>query len=66
MAALKATSLEEMRKKTTDEILGSPSAGRYDSTVPIRDGYVLTGSMEDFFSRGQQNDVPLLIGSNSD
>ena len=66
MAALKATSLEEMRKKTTDEILGSPSADRYDSAVPIRDGYVLTGSMEDVFGRGQQNDVPLLIGSNSD
>ena len=50
MAALKATSLEEMRKKTTDEILGSPSADRYDSAAPIRDGYVLTGSMEDFLA----------------
>jgi para-nitrobenzyl esterase len=66
MAALRATSLEDMRKKTTAEILASPSADRYDSAVPIRDGYVLTGSMEDVFGRGQQNDVPLLIGSNSD
>jgi para-nitrobenzyl esterase len=66
IATLKATSLEEMRRKTTAEILASPSADRFDSAVPIRDGYVLTGTMDDIFGRGQQNDVPLLIGSNSD
>jgi para-nitrobenzyl esterase len=66
MAALKATSLADMRKKTTDEILASPSADRYDSAVPIRDGYVLTGSMDEVFGGGRQNNVPLLIGSNSD
>jgi para-nitrobenzyl esterase len=66
MAALKATSLADLRRKTTDEILASPSADRYDSAVPIRDGYVLTGSMDEVFGRGRQNDVPLLIGSNSD
>src|SRR5262249_36472627 len=43
MAALKVTSLEDMRKKTTAEILASPSADRFDSAVPIRDGYFLTG-----------------------
>jgi para-nitrobenzyl esterase len=66
MAALQATSLAELRKKSTDEILASPSEDRFESALPIRDGYVLTGSVKDVFSRGQQNDVPLLIGSNSD
>ena len=60
MAALKATSLAELRKKSTDEILASPSEDRFESALPIRDGYVLTGSMNDVFGRGQQNDVPLL------
>jgi para-nitrobenzyl esterase len=66
MAALKATSLAELRKRSTGEILASPSEDRFESALPITDGYVLAGSMKDIFSRGQQNDVPLLIGSNSD
>jgi para-nitrobenzyl esterase len=66
MAALKAASLADLRKKTTDEILASPSEDRFESSLPIRDGYVVTSSMQDVFIGGRQNDVPLLIGSNSD
>jgi para-nitrobenzyl esterase len=66
MASLKATSLEDMRKRSADEILATPSADRYDSAVPIKDGYVIPGTMDDIFGRGRQSDVPLLIGSTSD
>jgi para-nitrobenzyl esterase len=66
MTALKATSLAELRTKTTAEILASPSDDRYESALPIRDGYVVAGSAKDVFEQGQQSDVPLLIGSNSD
>ena len=43
-----------------------PSPGRFESGLPVTDGYVLTAPMKDVFGRGQQNDVPLLAGSNSD
>jgi para-nitrobenzyl esterase len=66
MAALHASSLEDMRKKSAEEILAIPSADRYDSALPLVDGYVLPGTVEEVFGRGQQNDVPLLAGSNSD
>jgi para-nitrobenzyl esterase len=66
MAALNATSLQDMRNKSPTEILAIPSADRFESALPVTDGYVLTGSMNEVFGRGQQNDVPLLAGSNSD
>lgn len=43
-----------------------PSADRFESALPVTDGYVLTGPMNEVFGHGQQNDVPLLAGSNSD
>jgi para-nitrobenzyl esterase len=66
MAALKATSLAEMRQKSVAEILAIPSATRFESAVPIKDGFVLPGTMDEIFAGGRQNDVPLLLGSNSD
>ena len=66
MVALNATSLEDMRKKSSAEILAIPSSDRYEFALPVTDGYVLTGSMNEVFGRGQQTDIPLLAGSNSD
>ena len=66
MAALKATSLAEMRQKTPWEILAIPSSNRFESSVPINDGYVVPGTTDQIFAEHRQNDVPLLLGSNSD
>ncbi len=66
MTALKATTLDDMRKKTPAEIFAIPSADRYKSALPVTDGYVLPASMSEVFSHSQQNDVPLLAGSNSE
>jgi len=65
MAALKAKSVNDMRKVSAEALYDIPS-GRYESAVPIMDGYVLPATPEQIFDRHQQNDVPLLIGSNSD
>jgi para-nitrobenzyl esterase len=66
MTALKATSLAEMRQKSPEEILAIPSAARFDSSLPIKDLYVLTGTTDEIFASGRQNDVPLLVGATSD
>jgi para-nitrobenzyl esterase len=66
MAALKVASLAEMRQKTPWEILAIPSANRFESSVPINDGYVMPGTTDEIFAGHRQNDVPLLLGSNSD
>jgi para-nitrobenzyl esterase len=66
MAALKVTSLAEMRQKTPWEILAIPSSNRFESSVPINDGYVLPGTTDQIFAEHRQNDVPLMLGSNSD
>jgi para-nitrobenzyl esterase len=65
MTALKATTVDDMRKKTPEEILAIPTADRFESSIPVTDGYVLTAPMSEVFGRGQQNDVPMLAGSNS-
>jgi para-nitrobenzyl esterase len=66
MAALKASSLAEMRQKTPWEILAIPSSTRFESSVPINDGYVMPGTTDQIFAEHRQNDVPLLLGANSD
>ena len=66
MATLKVTSLAEMRQKTPWEILAIPSSNRFESSVPINDGYVMPGTTDQIFAEHRQNDVPLLLGSNSD
>ena len=64
-AALKASSLPEMRQRPAKEILAIPSANRLDSSTPIKDGYVVPDTLDQIFASGKQNDVPLLLGSNS-
>lgn len=62
---MKAKSIAEMRAMPADRLIvprvpGSPSVG------PIQDGYVLPAPIDAIFARGQQNDVPLLLGFTKD
>jgi para-nitrobenzyl esterase len=60
--SLDANSLAALRSKSAAEI--QAKQGGYQG--PDVDGYVLPDDVYTIFSRGKQNDVPLLIGSNSD
>ena len=51
--------LRAMPAATLNQVTGFPS-------VSNADGYVLPATMWDIFNAGQQNDVPVLIGSNAD
>jgi hypothetical protein len=51
MAALKVASVAEMRQKTPWEILPIPSSNRFESSVPINDGYVLPSTTDQNFCR---------------
>lgn len=59
---LGATSLAEMRSLPGDRIVAATT--RRDPMV--RDGHVLTGSMEEVFAKRAQADVPVLIGYTRD
>ena len=64
-----AHSIAELRAKRADEVLDA--AVQNAATVgtvrgPILDGYVLPANAVELFAKGQQNDVPLLAGSNTD
>lgn len=57
-----ADSLAALRAKSADELLKSnPGGARFNV-----DGYLLPDQVYAIFSQGRQNDVPTLIGSNSD
>jgi para-nitrobenzyl esterase len=58
-----ASSLEALRKLGVEQVL---KAGNEGTTHPIMDGYVLPQQPYDTFTAGHQNDVQLLLGSNSD
>ena len=66
MAALKVSDVAELRQKSAEEILAVPSATRFESAIPILDGYVLPATADEIFAAGRQNDVPLLLGSTAD
>jgi para-nitrobenzyl esterase len=60
--SLGATSLEQLRRLPAAKLTGNG-----DSIVhPVIEPYVLPASPYDAFAAGQQNDVPLLLGSNAD
>jgi len=63
-AALGATSLRELRQLPAANLLGGANAGGV--THPVIEPYVLPMSPYDAFASGQQNDVPVLIGSNAE
>lgn len=63
-AAVGATTVADLRAKPA-EALNSVPNGSFQS-VANADGWVLPAIAWDTFSAGKQNDVPVLIGSNSD
>jgi para-nitrobenzyl esterase len=63
-ASLGATSLRELRRLPATGLLGGGNAGGV--THPVIEPYVLPVSPYEAFASGQQNDVPLLIGSNAE
>jgi para-nitrobenzyl esterase len=63
-ASLGVTSLQKLRRLPATALLGGANAGGV--THPVIEPYVLPVSPYEAFASGQQNDVPLLIGSNAD
>ncbi|HJO03980.1 MAG TPA: carboxylesterase family protein [Acidobacteriota bacterium] len=58
--------LGKLRAKTADEILSGGRGARARFGAPIVDGWVLTDFTPRAFERGEQLDVPLMIGINAD
>ena len=56
-------SLEAMRSATAEAVLGAPAPVRAAATV---DGWVLPDTVYNVFAAGDQNDVPVIVGSNAD
>lgn len=54
-------SLAELRNKPAEEVLKISW-----NTAPVVDGWTLPRDIHAIFSRGEQNDIPLIAGSNSD
>lgn len=61
--SLKKASLVDLRKMSAEDLL---KAAKNETIVPNIDGYVLPDTVYNIFAEGKQNDVPILIGSNSD
>jgi para-nitrobenzyl esterase len=67
--SLSAHSIAELRAKRAEDVLDA--AAKNAATIntvrgPILDGYVLPANAVELFGKGQQNNVPLLAGSNAD
>jgi len=61
-ASLGATSLQQLRQLPASQLIGNAGG----IVHPVIEPYVLPVSPYEAFSSGQQNDVPLLIGSNTE
>jgi para-nitrobenzyl esterase len=61
-ASLGATSLQQLRKLPASQLTGNAGG----IVHPVIEPYVLPVSPYEAFTSGQQNDVPLLLGSNAD
>jgi para-nitrobenzyl esterase len=61
-ASLHATSIEELRALPATMLMGNAGGISH----PVIEGYVLPRSPYEAFASGQQNDVPLLLGSNAE
>lgn len=57
-----ASSVAELRKMDADKL---PSRG-FGGSWPIVDGYVITDDQHKLYEAGKYNDVPILVGYNSD
>ncbi|GAB4035326.1 carboxylesterase/lipase family protein [Spirosoma jeollabukense] len=60
--SLNASSLDELRSKSADEIQKATGG----LSAPIIDGYVMPESVYDIYKKGRQNDVSLIVGWNED
>jgi para-nitrobenzyl esterase len=61
-----AASLAELRAKPASEILKVQDKQGIKSSWPIVDGYVLPEGVYTIFMKRQQNDVPVMQGTNED
>jgi para-nitrobenzyl esterase len=61
-AAMRAASLDEMRALSSDKVIAIAQAAGV-RTNPIVDGYFLPRSPQSIFEAGEQNDVPIIVGS---
>lgn len=64
VAALGVASLQELRRLPAARLTGGGNAGGV--THPVIEPYLLPVAPYEAFASGQQNDVPLLIGSNAE
>lgn len=60
-----AESLAELRKVSPDQWLQDPAA-QMGGVWPVVDGYVIVDDQYRLYEAGKYNDVPVLIGTNSD
>ncbi len=63
MASLGAQSLAELRAMDASAFAARGLGG---NSWPIVDGYVIAGDQSELYAEGQYNDIPVLIGYNSD
>ncbi|WP_087026355.1 carboxylesterase/lipase family protein [Thaumasiovibrio subtropicus] len=59
--SLGATSIHQLRKRSPEELLSKPY-----KAWPVVDGWLLPDSVTSIYDKGQQIDVPMLIGGTSD
>jgi para-nitrobenzyl esterase len=60
--SLKANSLAELRAKSAQEVLNATGG----LSSPIVDGYVVPRPVMNIYLKGQQQDIPLIVGWNGD
>lgn len=58
--SLGINSIDELRYLSADSLLKLPAM-----SIPVIDGYVLPEAVQAIFEKGQQNDVPVLLGWNA-
>ncbi len=63
-AALGASDLAEMRKKTWEEVLAAGTKSNFRATI-VSDGKVILAPVREQFEKGQHHKVPLIVGANA-
>jgi para-nitrobenzyl esterase len=65
-ASIGAKSLADMRAKSAGELLAAAQKDKESRFWPSVDGYVISEKVSEIFAKGQQAQVPLLAGWNSE
>ena len=65
LSKVRASSIADARKKSSDDILKGSAPG-LGGSWPNFDGYVLPDDQYKLYEAGKYNDTPILIGSNAD